>query len=99
MTVDILLSELRTAGITLAVEGNELRFCAPVGAMTAELKSTLAARKRELVEALRSAEPSPIPLCSTAAGGREPFPVENTPKRPGCPSRTSRRHVWGEFFC
>jgi len=53
MNVDGFMQDLRQAGVTLAVEGDALRFRAPTGVMTAELKATLAARKAELIEALR----------------------------------------------
>ncbi|MBI3864645.1 MAG: hypothetical protein HY290_22435 [Planctomycetia bacterium] len=52
MSADSLIEELRRAGVTLTVAGDELRFRAPAGVMTAELKATLAARKTELIEAL-----------------------------------------------
>ena len=53
MTVCDLLGALRDAGITLTVEGSDLQFRAPVGAMTADLRTSLAVQKRELIEALR----------------------------------------------
>jgi hypothetical protein len=99
MTVGSLLSELRRVNITLTVEGNELRFRAPIGAMTAELKATLAGHKAELVEALRSAAASVSPAIGAAAGGRDPLPEEITHKRRDCHSRRSWQHVWGDFYC
>src|SRR5579863_6746089 len=99
MTVASLLSDLRRVNITLTVEGNDLRFRAPVGAMTAELKATLAAHKAELVEALRSTPASVSSAFRAATGGREPLPEEITHKRRDCRSRHSWQHAWGDFFC
>ena len=49
-----LLSELDRAGIELRADGNTLRFKAPAGALTPELRRKLTAHKAELVCSLRN---------------------------------------------
>ena len=60
MNVTELLAELRRIGIVLTVQGHELRYRAPVGAMTGKLKAELTTRKIQIIEAL-SAGPRPVP--------------------------------------
>ncbi len=46
------LTELRRREITLWVDGDNLRYSAPTGALTAELRAEMGARKSELLETL-----------------------------------------------
>ena len=52
MTAGEVLTVCREAGIRLEVVGDRLRFDAPVGALTPELRDTLARHKRELLDVL-----------------------------------------------
>ena len=52
MTTADLLERLRQLDVRLWTEGDRLRFNAPEGILTAELRSELAARKREIIEVL-----------------------------------------------
>lgn len=54
MTITEMLSALRSQGIHLWVEGEKLKYRAPHGALTAELRSQLIARKAELLTYLKS---------------------------------------------
>jgi hypothetical protein len=53
MTAADLLTSCRERGIVLIDEGENLRFRAPRGAMTPDLKAALARHKRELLAMLR----------------------------------------------
>lgn len=55
MTALALLAELRRRGVVLEASGDRLRYRAPAGAMTAELRAALAAHKAELLMMLREA--------------------------------------------
>ncbi|SFU36724.1 non-ribosomal peptide synthetase [Pseudoduganella namucuonensis] len=48
-----LLEKLRNSGIQLRLEGAQLRVVAPKGALTADLREVLTARKEELLDLLR----------------------------------------------
>jgi len=61
--VNELLTELRRRDITIWREGDNLRFSAPPGAMTSDLRAQLAAAKSILLEGL-----------AAEAGGVEPIP-------------------------
>ncbi|MDX6694354.1 MAG: hypothetical protein QOF02_1957 [Blastocatellia bacterium] len=50
------LSCLRSAGVTLSLEGERLRYSAATGALTPELRQELSARKSELIAFLRMAQ-------------------------------------------
>jgi len=61
-----LLTHLQGQGIKLWTEDGELRFSAPKGAMTANLRTALRQRREEIIDALKSergphAGPTPIP--------------------------------------
>jgi len=53
MTTKELLSKLEKAGVKLAVAGSKLRYDAPAGVLTPELKEALREHKPELVALLR----------------------------------------------
>ncbi|XXX82738.1 amino acid adenylation domain-containing protein [Sorangium sp. So ce134] len=53
-----LLEELRARDIELWVEADQLKFRAPAGRVTAELKAEIRAAKTQLIEALRRAAPA-----------------------------------------
>ena len=61
MTVEFLLTELRRRGVELAVDDDQLRYRAPRGILTAELRTVLIARKVELLAALRDGSGSQAP--------------------------------------
>ncbi|MCW5967585.1 MAG: hypothetical protein KIT57_03665 [Blastocatellales bacterium] len=52
MTLDTLLDELQERGIELTPAGDRLRYRAPQGALTPELKQAIAERKPELLAIL-----------------------------------------------
>src|SRR5262245_20649733 len=66
-----LLSELRSRQIRLWVEGEQLRYRAPAGALTPELHAQFAARKAEIIAFLRqtTAEADTAPIRPAARGG------------------------------
>lgn len=49
-----LISALKEQGIVLFVDGNELRFRAPKGALTADLKTQIAKHREEIVRHLQA---------------------------------------------
>lgn len=54
MTADVLLTELRNRGAALTVVGDRLRVEAPVGVLSPEIRTALAAYKAELLSLLRT---------------------------------------------
>lgn len=52
MNAHEVLNQLRSAGVVLEALGGELRFTAPAGAMTPEMKSRISGVKGELIELL-----------------------------------------------
>ena len=52
MTVFELMSKLGAAGIKLWLEDGQLKFKAPKGALTKDLKSHLVAKKQDVIEFL-----------------------------------------------
>ncbi|HEY1580407.1 MAG TPA: amino acid adenylation domain-containing protein [Terracidiphilus sp.] len=54
MSVELLLSELRTLDIRLSVEGDQLRCSAPKGRLTKELEQRIAANKSILIQTFRN---------------------------------------------
>ena len=49
------LAKLRSLNVTLTAEGGRLRYTAPSGVMTADLRAELAACKTELLDFLKEA--------------------------------------------
>ena len=86
MTILTLWRELRARGIALSVEGGRLRYSAPVGAMTRDLRTLLRLWKPTLVAMLEGADVSNLLLpkawsqrASVRAGtmeGCDPRPVD-----------------------
>jgi hypothetical protein len=79
MTTLQLLARLRQLGVQLWAEDDRLRFNAPEGALTAELRAELAGRRQEVFSLLRqgqtasrSAGPQPMPA-AVAESGRIPL--------------------------
>jgi hypothetical protein len=69
MTAPEVLGEVRQAGITLAVDGGQLRITAPKGSLTPALRQALIARKAELLRILTAPPPDelgdPCPDCGS----------------------------------
>ena len=61
MTAEVLLQELRSRGVRLIPEGDRIRYRAPMGALTPDLKAKLSARKVEVLAALQGERLQPIP--------------------------------------
>lgn len=73
-----LLSELHRLGIKLSLEGDDLRLVAPPGALTAQIRATLAANKAQLLDWLRGeqAAADALPALEPDPHNRyEPFPL------------------------
>jgi amino acid adenylation domain-containing protein len=71
-----LLQQLSELGITLSVEGDALRYRAPKGQLTAELKAAISARKAELVDLLRTgAHAGRLEFVRDPNARFEPFPL------------------------
>ena len=66
------IAGLRTLGVELLAEGDLLRYRAPHGVLTPELRARLAARKGEIVEHLRGAAHGVAPCLAPAVGDRIP---------------------------
>ena len=62
MTTAELLTELRSRGVTLAVDGDRVRVSAPRGTLTPELHAAMAERKVQILEWLRDAKQAHAPL-------------------------------------
>jgi amino acid adenylation domain-containing protein len=76
MTAGTLLQQLTGLGITLFLEGDTLRYRAPKGQLTAELKAAIAAHKPALVELLRAAASSGrLEFVRAPSARLEPFPL------------------------
>ena len=72
--VTALLRELHRVGARVRVEGDDLRVTAPSGALTADLRGHLRARKADLVDMLRSCEPATPPVIVPDVASRDvPF--------------------------
>ena len=71
-----LLERLRGQDVRVTLEGDRLRVNAPKGALTEDLKAAIAARRGELVEALRAAGGAPRAT---------PRPIPRTPPLPVSP--------------
>ncbi|HYG62211.1 MAG TPA: condensation domain-containing protein [Thermoanaerobaculia bacterium] len=98
MTTLQFLGRLRELGIKVWAEGERLRFSAPQGALTPELKAELAERKQEVLAFLdqgsRAAGPGPMPP-EVAASGRLPlsFAQERLWDRHRLEPRSAAGHV------
>jgi hypothetical protein len=80
VTPAAILNELQTRGVVLSVEGGALRYRAPKGAITPELRQALVENKRDIVTALASGK-----AANTAR--RERGTLGNVPPPEGQPCR------------
>ncbi|MFI0942889.1 MupA/Atu3671 family FMN-dependent luciferase-like monooxygenase [Streptomyces sp. NPDC021020] len=86
MRVVELLARLRTAGVEVWADGDLLRFSAPPGALTPELRAALGEHKQEVLEILRrGADPA-----------REDRPLAPVPHDGPLPVSLQQRRMW--FF-
>jgi hypothetical protein len=76
MSITDLIADLSQRGVRLWLDGEQLRFRAPQGTLTSELKSQLAARKDELREFLQQVQSS---LEAPAAPAISPAPRDDDP--------------------
>lgn len=74
MSITDLVEEFEALGIELSRAGEQLRYRAPQGVMTAEVKQRLTERKSELLQHL-AAEDEAATLTVDPAGRYEPFPL------------------------
>lgn len=68
MNLGELLYELRSRGVRLWVEGDQIHYQAPFGTFSDEYKAALKARRDEVLQLLR-----PAPTCSSC--GRAKFQI------------------------
>ena len=59
MTTDQLLADLARRNITLSVDGGRLRYRAPVGVLTPQMRKAIAARRDAIFELLRRKDQEP----------------------------------------
>ena len=78
-----LLSHLRHLDVQLWLDGERLRFSAPPGAVSAELRIELAARKHELLAILRG-----------RASGAAPLALEATLRLSEAPASFAQQRLW-----
>src|SRR5689334_6176964 len=86
MSITDLIADLSQRGVRLWLDGEQLRFKAPQGTLTSELKSQLAERKVELREFLRQVQSS---LDAPAAPAISPASRDDDP-----PLSYSQERLW-----
>src|SRR6185436_6556544 len=79
------LSYLRSREIKLWVEGDQLRYGAPKGALTPELRTQLLARKAELIAFLRQ---------TTGAAHAAVQPIPHAPRSQPLPLSFAQQRLW-----
>lgn len=72
------LAYLQSLGISLWADGDNLRFNAPKGGLTPELRAELVERKVELLNILRPAVARPQPTDSNGSAAHHPFTPPHT---------------------
>ncbi len=79
MTTAELLNELSRRGIELRTEGDQLRYRAPKGALTSDLRSRIDAHRSELLAALRTSREPAVPhlprVLPAPEERHQPFPL------------------------
>lgn len=60
-SADSLLAELTRLGVVLSIENDKLRFRAPVGVLTAELREVIARLRDEIIRRLRLKDALALP--------------------------------------
>ena len=88
MTVIELLALLNQQGITLSVDGGDLRISAPKGSLTDELRGLLVKHKAELIEVLSASTES------SAEGAGEILPIPRQPDQPELPLSFAQERLW-----
>ncbi|HEV2704610.1 MAG TPA: amino acid adenylation domain-containing protein [Pyrinomonadaceae bacterium] len=86
MTARELLSLLRGRGVSLWLEGESLRYSAPKGAFTSELRAQVAERKAEIIEFLRRAASAE----SNATGA----PIKRASRAGALPLSFAQQRLW-----
>jgi amino acid adenylation domain-containing protein/thioester reductase-like protein len=76
MTIDDLLTALRQQQVQLWVEGGQLRYRAPQGALTESLRDALSRQKHEIMARLQQPQRSPQ-LTPAPAQWHQPFPLND----------------------
>ncbi len=72
MTPTALLDRLRALGVEVRAEGDKLRYRAPAGVLTPDLRQAIREHKAALLELLRPATPSPPAACTVRFVGPSP---------------------------
>ena len=84
MNIINLVEEVEALGVELSYEGDQLRFRAPQGVMTSELKQRLSTNKSAILQHL-SEDDATSELVVDEAGRHQPFPLTEAqclPSRP-----------------
>ena len=85
MTTSDFLSDLRSLGVRLAADGDQLRISAPKGALTPDLREELARRKAEILALLRAVGASTRPA--------QP-PLVRIPRQDRLPLSFAQQRMW-----
>ncbi|MDH3276103.1 MAG: condensation domain-containing protein, partial [Gammaproteobacteria bacterium] len=85
MSVDELLTKLRSVDVNLVLEGDELRVSAPKGALDAELRDQLSNNKAAIIKALGSAKRT------TTLSAQ---PIERLKPSPDYPVSFAQERLW-----
>jgi amino acid adenylation domain-containing protein len=79
------LHSLHARGVRVWAEGKSLRYRAPKGALTSELRASVLERKSEILQVLREAH---------APGAAEAEPIEQAPRSGPLPLSFAQQRVW-----
>lgn len=85
MSLEDVLSTAVTRGVTFLLEGDELAYRAPKGAMTKELRDAVVSHKQELIAALKRAH---------AEKGEAPIPRSELPDTEPAPLSPGQERLW-----
>src|SRR5829696_2350698 len=85
MSITDLITDLSQRGVRLWLDGEQLRFKAPQGTLTSELKAQLAERKNELLEFMRQVQSFLEPAAP---------PIEPAPRDVDPPLSYSQERLW-----
>ncbi len=80
-----LISDLRRLDIRLSINGDRLRYSAPEGAMTAELRGEISQRKQEILELIQK---------TTSSGHSVGAPISPVPRDDYLPLSMAQRRLW-----
>ena len=79
MRTPVLLDELKRLGVVLTVEGDKLKYKAPAGVLTDELKAEIRAHKPALLALLGGQADAPAAADPFKGNGHVIMPIVSTP--------------------